>query len=320
MPVAQGSNAKLRMYPETTFGTFPTSVNFHQAPFFSYNVSPVQSLDQDAILSSVANRDSGDPYFGLIQLQGDVSVPVDTVHFGRWLRLLFGAPSTSGTTNYTHVYSSGSAAIPSNGIEIAHADLTTALYLKQAGIMANTLRVGIDPQGAATATIGLMGLTETKATSTGAGTPVVTAYTRYFNVQGSVSRGGSALTGVTAFDFTFSNDMEMIAAIRSDYRMDDVDLGLAQAAGNITMRFKDATEYDAAVATQTAAAITCGYTIGSNTSVIWNFGRCFIAPAGRPITGPRGISQQFRFVAGPHASTGVVQCTYKNQTASYATV
>lgn len=317
---AMGSNAKLRMYPETTFGTFPSAVNFHQAPFMSYNVAPVQPLEQDAVLSSVANRDAGDPFFGLISVQGDVTVPVDTIHIGRWLRLLLGAPSTSGSTNFTHVYSSGSLAVPSNSIEIAHSDLTTALFMRQVGLRANTLRVGIDPQGAAMATIGLMGLGETKATSTGAGTPVVTAYDRFYNVMGAVTRGGSTLAGVTAFDFTFSNDMEMIAAIRSDYRMDDIDLGLAQAAGNITLRFNDATEYDASTATQTPVAITAGWTIDVNRSLIFNFGRTFLAKNGRPIQGPRGISQAYRFVAGPHSSTGVMQATLKNQTASYATV
>lgn len=320
MPAAQGANAKLRMYPETTFGTFPSAVNFHQAPFFSYNVSPVMPLEQDAILSSAANRDAGDPFFGLTSLQGDVVVPVDTVHFGRWLRLLLGAPSTSGSGNFTHVYSSGALATPSNSIEMAHSDLGTALFMRQVGLKANTLRVGIDPSGAATATIGLMGLGETKATSTGAGTPVVTAYTRFFNVQGNVSRGGTTVTGVTAFDFTFSNDQEMVAAIRSDYRMEDIDIGLAQAAGNITIRFEDATEYDAAIQSQSPAAITCGWTIDANTSVVFNFGRTFLAQNGRPIQGPRGISQSFRFVAGPHASSGVMQVTYKNQTSTYATV
>ena len=315
---AMGANFKLRMYPETTFGTFPATGNFNQVPCFSYSVAPTQQMEQDAILSAVANREAGDPFFGLISVAGDAVVPMETVHFARWLRMLMGAPTTSGSVNFTHLFTSGSLAVPSNGIEKAFPDLAVPLFLKQAGMRANTLRVGLDPQGAAQATVGLIGLSEVKETSTGAGIPVVTAFTRFHNVQGTVTRGGSTLSGVTAFDFTFSNDMEPVAAIRGDYRMDDIDLGLAQASGNITIRFNNAVEYDAAVATQAAAAITCGWTIDANTSIVFNFGRTFIMPAGAPISGPRGIIQNFRFVAGPHASTGVMQVMVRNKITSYA--
>ncbi len=316
--LAQGSNAKLRMYPEVTAGTFVGSVNYNQVPFFSLNMSKTQGLDQDALLSAVANRDSADPYFGLIRVEGDVVVPLDTVHFARWLRLLCGAPATSGATNYTHLFTSGSAALPSNSMEVAHADLATDAFIRTAGVRANTLRVSLGPDGAGQATIGLMGLSQVSAASTGAGTAVVTSFARYFNAQGVLARGGSTLAGITSCDFTFTNDMEMVAAVRGDYRMEDIDFGLAAASGTFTSRFETIALYDAAVATQSAAAITYTWTIDVNTSISFNFGRTYITPQGAPISGPRGIAQTFRWVAGPHASTGVMQVTVKNQIAAYS--
>lgn len=314
---ALGSNFRLRMRPETTPGTLATG-NYDQVPCFSLDLSPRQDLQQDAILSATSNRDSADPYYGLVRVQGQAVVPLDTVHIGRWLRLLLGAPTTTGTNpNFIHTYQSGSATLPSNSVEKAYTDITR--FEQVAGVRAGSMAISLTPDGSAQATIGLMGLAETAAASTGAGTPTVTTFSRFFNVQGSISRGGANLGLVTAAEFEFSNNMEMLATVRNDYRMEDIEEGLASATGTVTMRFPDHTIYSAAAADGAPASIAVAWTINASTSITFTFGRTFLSKDGAPIEGPRGISQRFRFVAGPHATTGVMQAVLRNAVTSYAT-
>lgn len=316
MPVgAQGSAFKLYGKVEATEGTAPTG-NWDQFPCFSFGLTATQELQQDNVLSSGTTRDAGDPLYGLIRVEGSARVPIETVHFGRWLKLLMGAPTTSGATNYTHTFKTGASTLPSFSFEKAFPDITR--YEVAKGVRGNTLQVSMAPDGAAAATIGLMGLAETNGSSSGAGTPVVTSYTRFHNVNGSISKGGTALAAVTGGEFTITNDMEMVPAIRSDYAMEGIDFGQSGASGTLTLRFKDHTLRTDAT-NRSAVALAYALTIDANTSVTFNFPRAFLAAQGNPIEGPRGVSQAFRFVAafdGTAATAASV--VYKNQVASYA--
>lgn len=316
MPVgAQGSAFKLYGKIETTEGTAPTG-NWDQFPCFSMALTATQDMTQDNVLSSGTTRDAADPFYGLIKIEGSAKVPVDTVHFGRWLRLLMGNPTTTGATNYTHTFKTGATTLPSFSFEKAFPDITR--YEVAKGVRANTLQVSMAPDGSSVADIGLMGLSEAIGASTGAGTPVVTAYTRFHNVNGSITKGGSPLAAVTAGEFTITNDMEMVPAIRSDFAMEGIDFGQSSASGTITLRFKDHTMRTDAT-NRTPVALAYALTIDSNTSVTFNFPRAFLASQGNPVEGPRGISQAFRFMAAyDGTATTAVSVVYKNTTASYS--
>lgn len=316
MPVgAQGSAFKLYGKVEATEGTAPTG-NWDQFPCFSMALTATQDMQQDNVLSSGTTRDAGDPLYGLIRVEGNARVPIETVHFGRWLRLLMGNPTTSGATNFTHTFKTGATSLPSFSFEKAFPDITR--YEVAKGVRANTLQVSMAPDGAAAATIGLMGLSEATSASSAAGTPVVTSYNRFHNVNGSITKGGSALAAVTGGEFTITNDMEMVAAIRSDYAMEGIDFGQSSASGTITLRFKDHTLRTDAN-NRTSVALAYALTIDSNTSVTFNFPRAFLAAQGNPVEGPRGISQSFRFIAAFDSSSATsVSVVYKNQVASYS--
>lgn len=316
MPVgAQGAAFKLYTKQETVEGTAPSG-NYDQVPCLTFGLTPRQEMTQDAVLSTGATRSQADPVYGLVRVEGEARVPLDTIHIGRWLKLLLGAPTTTGGgADKTHVFKDGSFSLPSNAFEKAFPDITR--YEMATGIRANTMQVQIAPDGAAEATIGLMGLGETTGGSSGAGTPVITAYERFHRVNGSVARGGSALASVTGGDFTITNDMEMVAAVRNDYRMEGIDFGLSGASGNLTLRFLDHTMRADALA-RTAADLRYTLTLSATKEVEFRFPRTFLAAQGNPVEGPRGISQTFRFVAGYDGTTTcAVQVTLKNQTTAY---
>jgi hypothetical protein len=302
------------MRQESVEGTAATG-NYDQVPCLAFSLTPQQDMEQDAVLSSSIRRSKADPIYGLVRVQGEARVPLDTVHIGRWLKMLLGAPVTTGAVDFTHVFKDGSAALPSNSFEKAFPDITR--FEMAVGGRANTMQVAIGVDGAAEATIGLMALAETIAGTTGAGTPVVTAYERFQRVNGAVARGGSALAAVTGGEFTITNDMEMVAAVRNDFRMEGIDFGLSGASGTINLRFANHTLRTEALA-RTPADMRYTLTLSSTKEIEFRFPRAFLAVQGNPIEGPRGITQAFRFAAADDAALACsVQVTLKNQTASY---
>lgn len=315
MPVgAQGSSFKLRTKQESTEGVAATG-NYDQVPCLAFSLTPQQDMDQDAVLSSGPTRAKADPVYGLVRVQGEARVPLELVHIGRWLKMLLGAPVTTGASDFTHTFKDGSAALPSNSFEKAFPDITR--FEMAVGARANTMQVGIGVDGAAEATIGLLALSETTAGVTGAGTPVVTTYERFHRVNGAVARGGSALASVTGGEFTITNDMEMVPAVRNDFRMEGIDFGLSGASGTITLRFANHTLRTEALA-RTAADMRYTLTLSATKEIEFRFPRSFLAVQGNPIEGPRGISQSFRFAAAYDTTLAcAVQVVLKNQVASY---
>ena len=315
MPVgAQGSAFRLYTRQEVTEGTAPAG-NYDQVPCLSFTLTPQQDAEQDAILSSGPNRSMVDPVYGLVRVQGEARVPIETVHIGRWLKLLLGNPTTTGSVNFTHVFRDGSNALPSNAFEKAFPDVTR--FEMATGVRVNTMTVAIGVDGAAEATMGLMALNETTAATSAAGTPVITSYARFHRVNGSVTRAGSALAAVTGGDFTITNNMEMVAAVRNDFRMEGIDFGMSGASGNINLRFLNHTLRTDALA-RTPADMRYTLSLSGTQSIEFRFPRCFLAVQGNPIEGPRGITQSFRFMAAFDTATACsVQVTLLNQIASY---
>jgi hypothetical protein len=74
-------------------------------------------------------------------------VPVDLINIGHWLRLLLGAPTTTGSTNFIHTFGSGAASLPSNAMEIGYPDVPSFDVCTgvRADIRADRRVEGVDP-------------------------------------------------------------------------------------------------------------------------------------------------------------------------------
>lgn len=316
MPVgAQGSAFKLFSTQEATENVAPAG-DWNQLPCFSFGVGADQELSQDEILSANFNRDPADPFYGKVTVEGAARVPLDTVHFGRWLRMLLGAPATSGATNFTHVWKSGSTALPSQAFEKAFPDIVR--FERYLGCRANTMDVGISDTGGADATIGLLGMQELTAGATGAGVPVVTPFVRFQRPQGLVKLAGATLAAVTGGTIRFSNDMMAVDdTIRSDDQVEGVDFGQSKASGDLSLRFLSHAQVDMAIA-KTPVAVEYSLTIDANRSLTFLFPRAFLQRRGRSVDGPRGISMTLPFIASfDPTSAAMMVVTLKNQVATY---
>lgn len=315
-PRARGSRFRLYGLTEATYGTAPTG-NFVQLPCFSFELGGVQPVQADNVLSGSTSRDSTDPMQDVLTVSGNALVPVDLTNIGHWLLMLFGAPTDTGTTDYTHTWNSGStSALPSKSFEKAFLD--SAQYFLSVGAKANTLALNFAPQGAAQATIGLIGQGETYSGASGAGTPTLATLTRFHQHQGGISVGGSALANVTAATMNFSNGLEGVRTIRSDLKVAGVDEGIASASGQLTARFTD-TALIADADAQTPVALALSYTISATQSLTFTMPRAFLDRNSPAVTGPGGVEVKYNWYAAFDSGSGhMLQAVLKNQTATYA--
>lgn len=297
MAVATGASFKLYSKEETTEGTAPSG-NYDQMPCMTFEATSEQGLTQDQILSAGATRDASAPYLDSVQMvRGGARVPVDTVHFGKWLKLLMGAPATTGSSpNYTHLFTSGSNALPTRTFEKAFP--TIGKFYKVLGTRANTMTISTDPSGPGDATFELMGLSEATPTgTTGAGTPVTTAFRRFMKPSGQILRNGSALAGITGGSINFSNNMEAAVALRADNRVEAIDVNQATGGGSLTLRFSGAEGIDTDAVSQTYSTVEYDLTIDANTSLAFLYPRAFFRPIGPAIRGPTAITRDYTFIA-----------------------
>jgi hypothetical protein len=112
---------------ETRYGTPPVS-GYTKMPFATASLGAEQPLQASELLGY--GRDPLDPILDAVTADGSVTVPIDTRAFGTWLKATFGAPVTTGTDPYTHVFQSGSWSLPSFSIVNLHSKLTQRDHLK----------------------------------------------------------------------------------------------------------------------------------------------------------------------------------------------
>jgi hypothetical protein len=299
MPRAIGANSRLHMITESTYGTAPGG-NWRRMPFRTLDLGEEQPLIADPIIGVGNNRDAAAPFQDSVTVQGNAVVPVDLINFGHWLRLLLGAPTTSGSSpNFVHTFGSGASSLPSAAMEVAYPDVPN--FDACTGVRANSMELAFDPTGGAVATIGLMGQGNTPATSTVAGTPTSAAYTPFSKALGSISRNGSALAQITRATVNFSNGMEMVRTIRADRRVEGVDPGQASVSASITARFENTTMLAAARA-GTSASFDLAFTINSNRSLTLTIHEGYSSLGKAPIQGPNGIEVTFNILGAFNAA------------------
>jgi hypothetical protein len=313
MPRAIGANCRLLMIPEATYGTAPAG-DWLRMPFLSCDLGAEQPLLDADVIGVGSSRDPAAPFLDTVTVQGLAVGPVDLVNIRLWLRLLLGAPSTTGTSpNFIHSFASGAAALPSNSIEIGYPDVPS--YDLCTGVRADTLEIDFSPTGPATATFGLMGQGSTRGASSSGGTPTSATYTAFNKAQGAISRNGAALAQVTGARLTYANGMEMVRTIRADRKVEGVDPGVARATGQITARFADTTLLTQAQ-NNAAAEFAFSYTIDANRSLTFTLHEVYLALAKTPVEGPGGVEASFEFRAAFNATaTRMMTAVLKNQLA-----
>ena len=289
---ARGANAKLAAAFESTYGTPPLS-GFMGMPFVSSNLGAEQPLLESDLLG--AGRESYDPTYDVVSNDGDVVVPVDVRYIGHWLKLLLGAPSTTGTDPYTHDFTSGAASLPSMSIETQMPD--TPAYAMGYGLKANQMKIQMQRRGLLNATFSLVGKGENapKATADAGTLATALVMSRFAQATGEIKRQGTKLGSIVSADFGFTNNLDKIETIQPDGEIEGADGGTAMATGSLVARFDSLTLAQDAT-NQAPVALSWSWTLGSY-SLELACPRVFLPRVKRPITGPGGVQATFNWQA-----------------------
>ncbi|MEC3860128.1 phage tail tube protein [Mesobacterium sp. TK19101] len=312
MARAQGARSQLAAAFETTYGTAPAS-GFMQMPFASASLGAEQPLLASELLGY--GRDPLAPIKDAVTADGDITVPLDAEAFGFWLKAAFGASTTTGTTNKTHTFKSGSWTLPSMAIEVAMPEIPRfAMYT---GCVLDQLSLQMQRSGLLTADVKLVAQGETVATATAAGTPTSYALQRFGHFNGAIKRNGTALGNIVSADLTYANNVERIETIRNDGRIDGADPSIAALTGKIDVRFADTTLMDQAL-NGTAASLEFSWTISANVSLTITAHAVYLPRPRVEIQGPQGIQASFDWQAATDSVAGQM-CTIvlKNQVVNY---
>ncbi len=312
MPRAQGARSQLAAAFETIYGTAPAS-GFMQMPFASASLGAEQPLLASELLGY--GRDPLAPIKDAVTADGDIKVPLDAEAFGFWLKAAFGNPTTTGTTNKTHTFKSGSWNLPSMAIEVAMPEIPRfAMYT---GCVLDQLSLQMERSGLLTADVKLIAQGENVATTTAAGTPTAYALQRFGHFNGAIKRNGTALGNIVSADLTYSNNVERIETIRADGRIDGADPSIAALTGKIDVRFADTTLMDQAL-NGSSASLEFSWVISANVSLTITAHAVYLPRPRVEIQGPQGIQASFNWQAAYDSVAGQM-CTVvlKNQVSSY---
>lgn len=319
MARARGANTKAFATFEAaaTPGAIPApGASWFGLPIVTHNLGEERPLIADDTLGQ--GREVQDPTQDVATNAGDVTVPVDVRNFGKWLKLFFGAPVTAAGTGSqkVHTFTSGAQALPSMSIEFGQPDVPA--YSTQYGARGSQLKIGLARSGLLNATCSLICIGETDIDVTsdaGAAAVAASQLLRFPQATGSVVKDGVQLGSVIAADFTFSNNLDPVETIKADGRIEDSDPGQVMMMGSVTVLFKD-TALVAASRANTPMELDFGWTNGPH-SLVFQVPRVFLPPVKRPITGPKGIQQQFNWQASGALGASVV-AKLTNDVASYA--
>ena len=290
MARAYGWNSRLLLGFESQYGQSPASGGYYQIPFVSSSLDSEQGLIESSVLGQ--GRDPSAPFQDVINVDGDIVVPMDLRHIGLWLQALLGDSTTSGTGPYAHEFTSGKTTLPSMTLEMGLPEVPE--YLRFSGVRANTLALNFQRSGEAQATLGLMGQSETVAATSIDSAPAELSYSRFSQFQGSVTRGGQPLADVTSASITYSNNLERIETIRDDGKIEAIDPGMGSLTGSISVRYGNSELMELA-RSGTPIDLELAYTIDADKQVRITAHKVYLPKPKRSISGPGGIEASYDF-------------------------
>lgn len=315
----KGSGIDVLFKDESAYGT-PPSGNWTPTFIYSHALEEKAPEEDDNLLGQPRNnnRDATEPAPGLPTHGGPMVVPLCLNHIGYWLRLAFGAPTTTGTDpDYVHVFASGAESLPSRSIEIKTPKVGGNIFMQHAGIMLDKFAIEVSRAGNyERMNLDLVGKQETKLTATAGGTPsAAAALDRILNTQG-IFKIDDVQAQIMQISANYDNRLKSLDEVgdvhASGYDSDED----ATFTGSIRLRFRDATLYDMAVArTLFAGEILLQKSAARSLSL--KSPNMRLERAGLPITGPGGIEQSFNFRCQQSADDPMLTATLKSATATF---
>lgn len=201
-------SSRLLLDFEVTFKTSPASPTAISLPFNTCDLKETQQPQQSKIIG--AGRHSAKPYYGNKSVAGNLTGPIDLIAIGYVLKMVFGAPTTTGSEpTYTHTFKVG-ASTPSFLLEKGWP--SDSKYYLYNGCKAGGFSINFGGNGELIYTVPIIGAKETYWATPYQVTPttdVSKPATLLHNCDAVVSEGGTQSTTLEECSFDFKNNPEM---------------------------------------------------------------------------------------------------------------
>ncbi|GAB5390192.1 MAG: hypothetical protein Alpg2KO_31600 [Alphaproteobacteria bacterium] len=313
MSTQLGINTNLQLGFESTYGTAPSSMI--KMPYQSSSVDDTQSLISDETLG--LGRDPQAPARGAVNVNGEITVPLDLRHLGWWLKALLGASSSTGSDPYTHTWTSGAASLPSFTLETQYPNLDTAKYAQAVGCYLSSFNLEMTREGLIAPRLGILGKKVTDETATADASPDTLVFKRFSSFQGSLRKDGTEIGSITRASFTYDNGLDADETLTSDGTIDGAQPGRASLTGQMTSRFQNSTLVDLA-RSGGAMELQFRYVIDASNQLIITAHEVYLPKTSRSVNGPGGIEIGFDFQASYDAGDStMLTVALTNDVASY---
>jgi len=289
MAFAQGSRSSLSFKEETTFGTTPAG-NFQNLPFTSHSLNLTK--DRVAGTDIQADRMPRVDRHGNKVVGGDIVADLRHAEFDVLMQSALmsdndfatGFTAGDGSTTVTNAAIVGTTPTFLS-IEDYSADIDQARLFT--GCAVNTMAVSMAPNQMVTATFGMVGKTMTigatqKTQDASAGNEPFDSYSGDIKL-GNKGTLGSALTLITALDFTVTNNFAPTLVIGED-TPSSLEFGTVSVEGTVSAYFEDATLLNRFL-NETESALEVSVGEGSNT-LTFLFPRIKVNSADVGVDGP----------------------------------
>lgn len=299
MSRAYGWNASLLIAEESNYGQEATT-GYTKIPFVSSSIDSEQGLIASNVLG--LGRDPTQPFQDVINVGGDIVVPIDLRNLGIWLKAVLGTPATVETDGvFEHMFESGKMTLPSYSMEIGLPQLPE--FIRFMGVKADSIAFNFARSGEAQATVALLAQGEQSAKTSIDNNAEIKEYTRFSQFQGSLKSDGVVLANVTSASITYSNNLEKIETIRSDGKVEAIDIGVASLSGNIAVRYGDNDLMNKARG-GIPVDLEFAYTIDENRKLEIICHEVYLPKPKRSINGPGGIECSYDFQGSKDQTLG----------------
>jgi hypothetical protein len=318
MTLAFGHASKIDVKFESAYGTLATG-DFITVPVDSFTPGVEKPWERMDVVGLAGGRNEPVPMRGLLSVQPQAEVPIDLEAFGIWLKLMFGAPTTAGSTNFTHTFVAGGSTLPSLSLQNGNTQMSSEKYSLFAGLRGSTMEIPFRfGEAKQTATIAMIGTSEVRQGTSGSGTPSELGWTPFSGAVGTVKREGTALARVTGGNLRISNGLEVLReANRAGAAITEAAPGIMEITGALDVRLDSDTLLDDADA-DSSVELELGYVLDSNRSLKITVHAAWLNRTRPALRGRAGIQTSFAFRGTYDSGEGkALTAVLANQVASY---
>lgn len=311
MAQQQGSNSKLIIDTETTFGLAPAAPNAFVLPFVSESLKQARNLILSKTIKS--DRNPLQPARGNTEVSGDISFELSP-QYGRLFKHIFGSVSSTGVGPYIHTFKIGTLPIGMT-VEKQFTDLAVPKYFQYTGCKVNSFKLSCRTEGMIDCSVSLMGKKEVVSGESFDATSTDLGHTPFDAMDASITCDGAGLATVTEIDFTLDNSLDGGNHVidRTGQRR-SMPAGTARVSGTVRAVFEDVTLYNKAIG-NTEVGLDIEFRKGTGAGTVGNeifrlyVPELFFSPNSPVVSGPAGVVVELPF-EGFYSSDAAASAMY----------